>query len=174
MNAQAQVQDDLLPVDDGQEATNQILTFRLGKGAYGIHVRHVREVLDVTPITPVPNAPPSLLGMVDVRHEGVPVIDLKQRLRISGSVAEAGPDTRIVVLEIGAGDDASVIAIMADVVLEVVEHDPATLDGPPSFGERWDSSFIHGIGRRGDEFLTLLDVDAIFRVMDTGPSLPQA
>lgn len=172
MKARAQVQNDLLPVDDGQEATTQILTFRLGTGVFGIHVGRVREVLDMTPITPVPNAPPSLLGMVDVRHEGVPVIDLKQRLRIMGSEVEAGLDTRIVVLEIDTGETASVIAILADAVLEVVEHDPATLDGPPNFGERWDASFIHGIGRRGDEFLTLLDIGAIFRIADAGHSFP--
>jgi purine-binding chemotaxis protein CheW len=163
MSPAALLQDDLL-LDDEQEVANQILTFRLGVGVFGIHVRHVREVLDVTPITPVANAPASLLGMVDVRHEGVPVIDLKQRLRIAEMPGAGGPDTRIVVLEIPIDGAAAVIAIMADAVLEVVEHDPATLDGPPSFGERWDASFIHGIGRRGDEFMTLLDISAIFRV----------
>lgn len=173
MSAAAHGRSDLLPVDDGQEGATQILTFRLGQSVFGIHVRHVREVLDVTPITLVANAPASLLGMVDVRHEGVPVVDLKQRLRIAGTQGAAGSDTRIVVLEIGTGEAPSVIAIVADAVLEVVEHDPASLDGPPSFGERWDASFIHGIGRRGDEFLTLLDIDAIFRDADAGRALAQ-
>lgn len=172
MSAAARLQDDLLPVDDGQEATTQILTFRLGAGVFGIHVRHVREVLDVTPITPVANAPASLLGMVDVRHEGVPVVDLKQRLRIPGQPGAHGSDTRIVVLEIEIDAAPSVVAIMADAVLEVVEHDPATVDGPPSFGERWDASFIHGIGRRGDEFMTLLDISAIFRAAADAKALP--
>lgn len=131
MSAAARAETTLLPVDDGQEDATQILTFRLGQGVFGIHVRHVREVLDVTPITPVANAPASLLGMVDVRHEGVPVVDLKQRLRIADARGQAGPDTRIVVLEIKIDGAPAVVAIIADAVLEVVEHDPATLDGPP-------------------------------------------
>lgn len=169
MSAAARAETSLLPVDDGQEDATQILTFRLGQGVFGIHVRHVREVLDVTPITPVANAPASLLGMVDVRHEGVPVVDLKQRLRIADARGQAGPDTRIVVLEIEIDGAPAVVAIMADAVLEVVEHDPAMLDGPPAFGERWDASFIHGIGRRGDEFMTLLDIAAIFRLVAPQP-----
>lgn len=171
MRAEAQARTNLLPVEDGQEGTNQILTFRLGRGVFGIHVRHVREVLDVTPVTPVANAPASLLGMVDVRQEGVPLIDLKRRLRIAESPDGTGPDARIVVLEIESGEAVSVVAIMADAVLEVVEHDPASLDGPPSFGEPWDASFIHGIGRRGDEFMTLLDIEAIFRIVAGSPAL---
>lgn len=166
MSAGFASQDLLLPVDDGQEGSTQILTFRLGIGVFGIHVRYVREVLDMTPVTPVANAPASLLGMVDVRHEGVPVVDLKQRLRIPDTGGAAGPDTRIVVLEIGADAAPRVIAIVADAVLEVVEHDPASLDAPPSFGETWDARFIHGIGRRADEFMTLLDIGAIFGSTD--------
>ncbi|CAM3565895.1 chemotaxis protein CheW [Paracoccus nototheniae] len=163
--AQAAAQDFLLPVLDGQEDAPQILTFRLGQTVFGIDVRHVREVLDVTPITPVANAPASLVGMVDVRHEGVPVVDLKHKLRM-GDTTGGGSDTRIVVLEIGAGDAPQVIAIIADAVLEVVEHDPATLESPPRFGEAWDASFIRGIGRRDQEFMTLLDIEAVFRPRD--------
>lgn len=162
MIAPARIADDLLPVSDGQEEAAQILTLRLGRGVFGIPVRHVREVLDVAPITPVANAPASLLGIIDVRQEGVPVVDLKQRLRIAGDDAAGSRDRRIVVLEIEAEGAPAVIAIIADAVLEVVEHDPAALDRPPSLGERWDDSFIHGIGRRMGEFMTLLDVSAIF------------
>lgn len=153
---------DLSVSDDGQEAAGQVLTFRLGRAVFGIPVSHVREVLDVTPITPVANAPASLLGMVDVRHEAVPVVDVKHRLRTAPDDAQHGPETRIIVLEIGLRSDPQVIAVMADTVLEVVEQDNATLDPPPAFGERWDASFIIGIGRRGAEFMTVLDIDAIF------------
>lgn len=162
MSATAMPADFLLPVEDGQEEIAQILTFRLGEGVFGIDVRHVREVLDVTRITPVANAPASLLGMVDVRSEGVPVVELKRKLRIAEAADSAGSDRRIVVLEIGAPSAPQVVAIIADAVLEVVDHDPASLNGPPRFGEAWDASFIRGIGRREDEFLTLLDIAAVF------------
>lgn len=166
MSAAAAVQDYLLPGGDGQEGAPQILTFRLGQTVFGIDVRHVREVLDVIPITPMANAPASLVGMVDVRHEGVPVVDLKHKLRLGDTSRDAGSDTRIIVLEIGGGQTPQVLAIIADAVLEVVEHDPASLESPPQIGEAWDAGFIRGIGRRDQEFMTLLDIEAVFRPRD--------
>ncbi|MDY8107619.1 chemotaxis protein CheW [Fulvimarina sp. 2208YS6-2-32] len=163
MTRASQADKTLLAASDGQEEeARQILTFRLGGTVCAVDVRHVREVLDFTKIAPIPSAPANLIGIIDVRGTGVPVVDLKRKLRMIGGENETTSETRIVVLEIGPDTTRKVIAIVADAVHEVVEYDGETMEEPPQFGESWDASFMHGLGRREREFLTFLDIDAVF------------
>ena len=88
----------------GDEAVDQeqYLTFGLADEVFAVTVHQVREVLDLQPIARIANAPALLLGMIDVRGAGVPVIDLKGKLGIPAR----GGDTehsRIVVLEVADG-----------------------------------------------------------------------
>ncbi|RIY02718.1 chemotaxis protein CheW [Aureimonas flava] len=146
-----------------EEPAREILTFRLGSGTFGIRVAHVREVLDYKPIAPIPNAPPLLLGMIDVRGGGVPVVDLQAKLRMRGALdGEPTGDSRIVVLDFEAGGVRRTVAVIADTVHEVTEFADGEVEPAPEFGETWDSSFMTGIGRRGETFLTLLDIPTLF------------
>lgn len=142
----------------------QMLTFQLGSGAFAVDVRRVREVLDHKPIQPLANAPASLIGMIDVRGTGVPVMDLKRKLSLPDAEERAvGPDTRIVVLEFrAASGEERTLAVIADAVHEVADLTEEMLEAPPAIGERWNSGFMQGIGRRGDDFLTLLTVERLF------------
>ncbi len=92
------------PDAEDDETAREILTFSLGQETYGIRVAHVREVLDYKPIARISNAPSMLLGMIDVRGSGVPVVDLKSKLRMrSFDDGEPTADSRIVVLDFEAG-----------------------------------------------------------------------
>ncbi len=147
----------------GADTMNEMLTFQLGSAAFAVNVRQVREVLDHKPIQRMANAPASLLGMIDVRGVGVPVVDLKRRLAMPPSEErEVGPETRIVVLEFETGETLHTLAVIADAVHEVADLSDQTLEAPPHVGERWSNEFMQGLGRRGDAFLTLLKVEKLF------------
>lgn len=151
---------ELSPEESG---TQEVLTFRLGKQAFGIRVLHVREVLDHKPIAPLANAPETLLGMIDVRGIGVPVVDLKHKLRMSvGRAGEPTTDSRIVVLEFDEAEGRRTLAVIADAVFEVADIDETGIEDAPRFGESWNSDFMTGIGRRDGDFLTLLDIPRLF------------
>ena len=51
---------------------------------------------------------------------------------------------------------------MADAVQEVFDIDADQIEPPPKIGSGLDTEFIHGMGKKGDDFLILLDVDKIF------------
>ncbi|MBB3951651.1 chemotaxis protein CheW [Aureimonas jatrophae] len=141
----------------------EMLTFQLGSGAFAVNVRQVREVLDHKPIQPLANAPASLLGMIDVRGAGVPVVDLKRKLRMPDSeMRPVTGDTRIVVLEFEAAGETQTIAVIADAVHEVVDLADQVVEMPPHVGEAWDTTFMQGLGRRNESFLTLLRADHLF------------
>ena len=51
---------------------------------------------------------------------------------------------------------------IADSVHEVIELDPGNIDPPPRIAMRWRTDFIQGMGKRGDDFIIILDINAVF------------
>ena len=140
--------------------SNQYITFRLGNELFAVDVASVREVLDLTQITHVPTAPPYMRGVVNVRGSAIPVVDLRQKFGLP--VANDTPITRILVLELSIDGEQAVLGGIADSVHEVIELEPAQIAPPPTIAMRWRSEFIQGMGKRGDEFIILLDINAVF------------
>jgi len=140
--------------------THQFMTFRLGDELFAIDVAHVREVLEIIPITRIATAPDSIRGVVHMRNQAIPVVDL--RLCFGLPRAADTVHTRIIVMELELDGEATVLGGIADSVHEVIELEPGTIDPPPRIAMRWRPEFIQGMGRRGDDFIMVLNVNAIF------------
>jgi purine-binding chemotaxis protein CheW len=140
--------------------TSQYITFKLGDELFAVNVSQVREVLEVSRITGVPTAPPYMRGVVNVRGKAIPVVDLRLRFGLPSAVDTVA--TRIVVLELQLDGEPLVLGGIADSVHEVIELEPAAIDSPPRIAMRWRTEFIQGMGRRGDDFIIILDVNAVF------------
>ena len=140
--------------------TSQYMTFRLGDELFAIVVGQVREVLEVGRVTRVPTAPDYMRGVVNVRGKAIPVVDL--RLRFGLPRADDTLHTRIVVMELNLDGEATVVGGVADSVHEVIELEPSQIEAAPRIAMRWRSEFIRGMGRRGDDFIIILDIDAVF------------
>ena len=140
--------------------TCQYITFRLGEELFAVNVNQVREVLEVSPITRVPTAPAHMRGVVNVRGKAIPVVDLRLRFGLPRGVDTVG--TRIIVLELEMDGEALVLGGIADSVHEVIEIEPGSIDPPPRIAMRWRTEFIQGMGKRGDDFIIILDVNAVF------------
>lgn len=140
--------------------TRQYMTFRLGDELFGIDVAQVREVLEVLQITRVPMAPEYMRGVVNVRGQATPVVDL--RLRFGLPKGTDTVHTRIIVMELDLDGEATVLGGVADSVHEVIGLDPESINPPPRIAMRWRTEFIQGMGRRGDDFMIILDINAVF------------
>ncbi len=140
--------------------TRQYMTFKLGDELFAIDVAQVREVLEVSQITKVPTAPAYMRGLVNVRGQATPVVDL--RLRFGLPKGEDTVHTRIIVMELQLDGETAVLGGVADSVHEVIEIEPAGIHPPPRIAMRWKAEFIQGIGRRGEEFIIILDANAVF------------
>ncbi|MBI5163076.1 MAG: chemotaxis protein CheW [Magnetospirillum sp.] len=138
----------------------QYVTLGIDREVFAVDVRRVREILDVPAIARLPNAPADLLGMIDVRGECVPVIDLRAKLGFPPAAMSG--HTRILVLEVEVGGRPLVLGVMADRVFEVTALDGAGIEPPPEIGVRWRSEYIHGVGRRGNAFVVVFDLGALF------------
>ncbi|WEJ58312.1 chemotaxis protein CheW [Devosia sp. FJ2-5-3] len=138
---------------------NQYVTLGVADEKFAAPVTKVQEILDMRTISRLPRAPANFLGIIDVRGQGVPVIDLRRTLDM-----EPAPDTentRIVVLAINGPTGPVTLGLKADRVFEVTVLDSDQLDPPPAVNAAWDGHCIEGIGRRNGEFVTVLDLDRL-------------
>lgn len=140
--------------------SRQYMTFKLGDELFAIDVAQVREVLEVCHITKVPTAPPYMRGVVNVRGQSTPVVDMRVRFGLPPGADTV--HTRIIVMELELGGESTVLGGIADSVHEVIELDAGSTAPPPRIAMQWRTDFIQGIGRRGDEFIIVLDVNAVF------------
>jgi purine-binding chemotaxis protein CheW len=137
-------------------ATSQYLTLGLAGETFGISIRNVREILDMRPISRLPHAPNFLLGMIDVRGSGYPIVDL--RLKLDLPSVPATEATRIIILDVPMDDRLVGVGFVADCVFEVTDIDEDSIGPVPSVGGRWQSDYIAGIGRKGEKFVIIFDL----------------
>jgi purine-binding chemotaxis protein CheW len=143
----------------------QYVTLGIADEILAAPVERVQEILESRVIAGLPHAPAYLLGMIDVRGEGVPVIDLRAKLGLP-QVADT-ENTRIIVLSVTIGGGEVILGLKADRVFEVTVLDAATLQPAPEIGTRWRSELIAGIGRRNGAFVTVLDLNHLFAAGET-------
>lgn len=154
MNVHQMVAED----DSNQTETSsarQFLTFRIGKEYFGIELEQTREILEYTGVTEVPLMPKFLSGVINLRGEMVPVIDLA--VRLGRDPIKVQRRTCIIVVEIHAQDQDHVLGLLADGVSEVVEIPKLEIEKAPSFGANIRAEFIQGIAKRDNQFVVLLD-----------------
>ncbi|MEI6986384.1 MAG: chemotaxis protein CheW [Rhodospirillaceae bacterium] len=140
----------------------QYLTCGVGDETFALNVAQVREVLDLCPFARVPNMPAYVRGMIDVRGQTVPVIDL--RVKFGMSPVEPSDTTRIMVLEVVTGNRPLVIGALTDRVIEVTSLDKGEVGPPPEIGISWRSDIIRGIGRRLGKFVIVLNLNKVFAI----------
>ena len=138
---------------DPDGTSRPCVTMELGMQAFALDVAMVREILEIRPITPLPNAPPDLLGMIDLRGESIAVIDVTARL---GLPHRASDPERILVLDLEGGHGAA-IGVIADRVLNVIDLAPEDIEPPPDTRIDWSCNGMLGIIRIGGRQTILLD-----------------
>ena len=160
-------------MDDKLSTTiRQYLTFTLDKELYAMDIAKVREVLEYTEITRVPRTPEFLRGVINVRGRAVPVVDM--RLKFGMTRTEPTVNTCIIISEVELDGESTVLGALADSVQEVFDLEPDQIEPAPRLGARINSEFIDGMGKQGEDFIIILNIDKVFSaeelsvVMDTG------
>ena len=138
---------------------SQYVTLGVSDELFAAPVEKVQEILDMRPIARLPQAPDTLLGMIDVRGQGIPVVDL--RLALGLPEASDTENTRIIVLTLAGAEGELKMGLRADRVFEVTVLDDAELDPPPAVSGSWSGRCIAGIGRRNGRFVTVLDLERL-------------
>ncbi|MBI5440748.1 MAG: purine-binding chemotaxis protein CheW [Deltaproteobacteria bacterium] len=144
----------------GITESSQYLTFTLDEELFALEIAKVREVLEFTTVTKVPRTPEFMRGVINLRGNVVPVVDL--RLKFGMSRTEKCISTCVIIVEVEIDGESTILGALADSVQEVLELEPQQIDPPPRIGTRLDTTFIKGMGKRDDRFIILLNVDRVF------------
>jgi purine-binding chemotaxis protein CheW len=143
--------------DAGNEDTlkDMYLTFRLGEEDYGLEIRYVTEIVGMQKITEVPDMPHFVKGVVNLRGQVIPVIDM--RLRFNMSSRDYDERTCIIVINLKSVQ----VGLVVDTVNEVRSISEEDVSPPPSAADAQSAQYIHGMGKVGDEVKILLDANRL-------------
>jgi purine-binding chemotaxis protein CheW len=135
------------------------LTFVLGNEEFGLEILKVREIIGYMNITSVPRTPCYVKGVINLRGQVIPVVDL--RLKFGMESIEITEQTCIIVVEITQGPRQFQTGIVVDMVSEVLDVAGDDIEDSPRFGSSMDTDFILGMGKIGDSVKILLDIDKV-------------
>jgi purine-binding chemotaxis protein CheW len=135
------------------------LTFALGREGYGLEILKVREIIGYIDITAVPQTPGYVRGVINLRGQVIPVIDL--RAKFGMQTAERTEETCIIVVEISQQGRKFSTGIVVDRVSEVLDIAGDCIEDAPQFGSTVDTTFILGMGKVGESVKMLLDIDKV-------------
>lgn len=137
----------------------QYLTFLVGAEEYAIGILRVREIIEFGEVTRIPGMPASVLGVINLRGRVVPVVDLATKF----AAAQTNGRWRncVVIVEVVISGENSVVGLVADSVNQVIELRPEEIEPPPALGTRARLEFLEGLGRHGDRFVLILDIDRL-------------
>jgi len=133
----------------------KFLTFQLQEEEYGLEILKVREIIGIMAITTVPQTPDHVKGVINLRGEVIPVIDLRLKFRLIES--EYDRRTCIIVVDVSG----MLMGIVVDTVSEVVDIDSSCIDETPSFGVALNMDYILGMGKVGNKVKILLEIDKV-------------
>ncbi|MEZ4525990.1 MAG: chemotaxis protein CheW [Desulfobacterales bacterium] len=148
--------DDLYEDEDDEDTMkDKYLTFRLGKEVYGIEICHVIEIVGIQKITEVPDMPDYVRGVINLRGQVIPVMDVRTRFRMAQE--EYNERTCVIVARIGDTD----IGLVVDRVEEVADIPGENLSPAPKVGKGTKNRYIKGLGKIGEEVKIILDVSRL-------------
>ncbi|SHM11258.1 purine-binding chemotaxis protein CheW [Caldanaerovirga acetigignens] len=139
------------------EEIRQLVVFKLGQEEYAVDIMQVNTIERMMPITRVPKAPDFVEGVINLRGEIIPVIDLKKKFGIA--TGEVTGDTRIIIVML---DDLTV-GMIVDSATEVVQLAQDSIEPPPSVAGNISSDFLEGIGKIGERLLIILNLEKILK-----------
>lgn len=137
----------------------QFLTFILAKEEYGVEILRVQEIRGWTKVTPIPNSPCYLRGVINLRGNIVPIIDLRERFGIEPM--EYGPTTVVIVIRVKNGDKEKIMGIVVDAVSEVYTFGDSDCQPPPDLGSVIHEQFVKGLASVDEKMVILLDIDLL-------------
>ncbi len=149
----------------GSLEIRQMVSLRLGNEEFGVDIRNVREIIRLTDITAVPGSPDYVRGVVNLRGDVLPVIDLRSRFGLDWK--EPSGSDRIVVVTC----QNRVSGLIVDSVSEVIQLTADSIESAPEIISEIDASFIEGIGKMngGQRFVIILNVAGILNLQQESP-----
>jgi purine-binding chemotaxis protein CheW len=133
----------------------QLISFTVGAEEYGLELLRVKEVIRMRQITWLPKAPSCVKGIINLRGDVIPIVDLRDRFGLKAQ--EQTAMTRVIVVEV----EGRPVGMTVDSASQVVRVPADQFDPPPKVMGQGAKDFITAVGKMGDKLVIMIDVDRI-------------
>ena len=141
----------------------QYIVVKIGGEQYGLNISYVDNIVRMQKITRVPKAPHYYVGVINLRGEIVPVMSVRRKMGLEDDVYTN--KTRIIILKL---ENLGLIGIIVDEVKEVINLGEDDIDRNVSnTNRRADANYINGIGKDGDELVSIFEISSIVGEVET-------
>ncbi len=155
--SEAAVQQSEMAGDD-----REFLSFVLGGEHYALDITTVKEIRGYEQVTKIANAPDFIKGVMNLRGDIVPVVDL----RIKFKVGEATYNEFTIVIMLNV--DERIVGIVVDGVSDVIRLSDEEMLPPPEFGVAFDSRYLHGLADVDETMVILVNIESLINSNELG------
>jgi purine-binding chemotaxis protein CheW len=142
----------------------QLVTFELFNEIFAVPIVDVREIILMTAITPVPQAPGFVDGVINLRGQIIPIVDLRRRFGLAS--ISTNDDSRIIVVELSS---SLIVGLIVDAVREVERIPAAAINPPPALvAGSIGAEYIKGISNHEDKMIIHIDMRKVFNPDELG------
>ena len=141
--------------EENASEMQQLISFTVGDEEYGLELLRVKEVIRMRQITWLPKAPACVKGIINLRGDVIPIVDLRERFGLRQQQQTAM--TRVIVVEVAGRP----VGMVVDSASQVVRVPSDQFDPPPVLMGKGSRDFITAVGKTGDRLIIMIDVDTI-------------
>ena len=134
---------------------NQLISFEVGDEEYGLDILRVKEVIRMKEITHLPKAPSFVRGIINLRGDVIPIIDLRDKFGLANE--EYTDTTRVIVADV----DGKLVGMVVDAASQVLRIPADQIDPPPPIVGGLSAEYIKGVGKLEQRLIILLNIDRI-------------
>ena len=147
--------------ESASEAERELITFRVGEQYFCVDIMAVREIRGWSPPTPLPQSPPFVTGVINLRGQVLPIVDMAARLGLPASK----PTARHVIIVVSI--DGRLVGVLVDAVCDIVSVAPDALQPPPDLTGEAAGAFVTGLLTTDeDRLISLVALDNLIPRLD--------
>ena len=143
--------------DNHESKLAQLVSFKVSDEEFGIDILQVQEIIRMLPIAIVPSAPSFVKGVIDLRGEVIPIIDMRKRFKLPPIAYDN--ETRIIVVH-----TTFTVGFIVDAVCEVIRISESAIEKPPAVVDGDGSNYIKGVSKLEKGLLILLDLNGLINI----------
>ena len=152
-------------LDVVEKETVQYIVVSIGNEQYGLDISYVDNIVLMCKITRVTKAPAHYIGVINLRGEIVPLMSLRRKMNLEDDVFS--DITRIIILKT---EEQGLVGIVVDEVKEVIALAEDEIDRNTQNSQSDKTQYINGIGKNGDELISILEISSILDEVDASQS----
>jgi purine-binding chemotaxis protein CheW len=143
--------------DDASSAApkKEFLSFKLGQEEYCLDILSVQEIRGYDTVTAIANTPDFIKGVINLRGNIVPIVDMRIKFRLSEARYDA--TTIVIILNL----NKKMIGIVVDSVSDVIALPVEAIREAPRFGSAINTEFISGMATVDGNMLIVVDIQKL-------------